>query len=367
MDRGYYSNHQKTEQQIRNKNILTLLIGVFSFLLIGSINKIEAREGLTTLEDQVVPQPKKNMPSKKTVNVQIPSYDKRAETGTQFVTVSRKKTKRILIVGDFIARDVAEGLMRVYDEKSEMTVLAKIEGSSGFVRNDYYDWPARIYNIIIQKDPDIILVLLGSNDRQVIKSGRRTLDILSSDWIQHYNSRILSFATVLKKSGRPWIWLGLPSFKKKNLDQNSIQLNAYFRHLVENTGGYFVDIRRGFVDENDNFILSGYDINGNIVQLRTNDGINFTSSGRRKLALYADKAIRFLVDKKVSEPTEQFDQFMNVEHIAPTDIWEIGRSTLDLAGAMRSLEKIQHDRKRIFSRSYNGRADDFSLKKGEIM
>ena len=42
---------------------------------------------------------------------------------------------------------------------------------------------------------------------------------------------------------------------------------------VEAVGGEFVDIWDGFVSENGDFIVSGSDVNGQQVRLRTSDGV----------------------------------------------------------------------------------------------
>ncbi len=45
-------------------------------------------------------------------------------------------------------------------------------GSSGFVRDDYYDWNAAIEKRIGEDDFDMVVVAIGTNDRQVIRTDK---------------------------------------------------------------------------------------------------------------------------------------------------------------------------------------------------
>ena len=49
---------------------------------------------------------------------------------------------RVLVVGDFMASALSKGLVEAYAEKSAVLVVDASNGSSGLVRDDYYDWTA---------------------------------------------------------------------------------------------------------------------------------------------------------------------------------------------------------------------------------
>lgn len=288
-----------------------------------------------------------------------------------------KNAKRVLVVGDFTASALADGLARAYNEDPDIAVIAKTEGSSGFVRNDYYNWPVKITDIIAKEKPDVIVVMLGANDRQVMTLANKTLDALSPEWSSNYGNRILSFTEALKKSGAPWIWLSLPSFKQQNLSQNVLELNARYRQATEKAGGHFVDTWEGFVDENGNFTLSGYDINGQRARLRANDGINFTLPGRRKLAFYAEQAIKalsigLLQTKALSDEPASSARSAGIKRLAPMGIWDTANRKPGLAGAVFANQREEMARQAEMAldknptlpqyRRRNGRADDFSLR-----
>ena len=43
-------------------------------------------------------------------------------------------------------------------------------GSSGLVRDDYYNWPAKVPELVAEQKPDAILVMMGANDRQTMQT-----------------------------------------------------------------------------------------------------------------------------------------------------------------------------------------------------
>ncbi len=83
----------------------------------------------------------------------------------------------------------------------------------------------------------------------------------------------------------------MPAFKSTSMTADMLAFNDIYRRVAENAKGEFVDVWDGFVDENGAFVMSGPDINGQPVRLRSSDGINVTKAGKRKLAFYAEKPL----------------------------------------------------------------------------
>ncbi len=73
---------------------------------------------------------------------------------------------------------------------------------------------------------------------------------------------------------------------------DAVKLNQLYQSQVESVGGEFIDIWDGFTDQNGEFIVTGSDINGQQVRLRTADGINLTAAGKRKVAFKCRKTER---------------------------------------------------------------------------
>ena len=69
------------------------------------------------------------------------------------------------------------------------------------------------------------------------------------------------------------------------MTDDMLAFNDVYHAAAQDTGGEFVDIWEGFVDENGAFVSTGPDVNGQPVRLRTDDGINMTIGGKRKLVI----------------------------------------------------------------------------------
>jgi len=281
------------------------------------------------------------------------------------------QAKRILVMGDFIAAAMAEGLIQNHRDNPDIVVIKHVEMASGLIRDDYYNWPVKATHIINTEKPDMILIAVGGNDRQAFKTEKGMLAYGEATWLQHYQSRVDSLSEALQKSGIAWAWVGLPPFKKTILNQSATVFNSLYKENATKYKATFIDIWDGFIDEGGNFSFSGYDVNGQTVRLRNNDGINFTTAGYRKLAFYADHVVRtFLQDISTPvTPNLQEDDSTAapvlsraIDRIAPTGLWEINKAIPTLAGGER--RDVNQEEVRPLSRKSRyqaGRADYFLL------
>lgn len=234
----------------------------------------------------------------------------------------------VLVVGDFLAGGLAEGLVTAYTQSPGVRIVSDTSGSSGLVRDDYYDWPGTIGGIIEEHKPSIVIVMVGSNDRQQLVVGGNREKVRSSQWTAEYTSRVESLVKEVRGRGLPLIWVGLPSFKSSSMSNDMLAFNDIYRNSVEAAGGQFVDIWDGFVDENGAFSAVGPDMNGQRVRLRGSDGINVTKDGKRKIAFYVERPLNRLLGSATgagvaslgSAPFEPLD-------IAPDEIPEVTRTT----------------------------------------
>ncbi|KAA6204924.1 MAG: DUF459 domain-containing protein [Candidatus Tokpelaia sp.] len=289
--------------------------------------------------------------------------------------------RRVLVIGDFTAAALAEGLNRAYSDNADILVRSKTENNSGLNRIEVYNWPAAISTVIAREKPDLIIVMLGANDRQPLKpadnQAGKQADFDTEEWTKAYIARIQSLVQALQKSGAMWLWVGLPAFKQENLNEAALSFNRLYKQAVEQAGGHFVDIWEGFVDAQGAFALSGYDEKGQTARLRTNDGINFTAAGRRKLAFYAEQAIELLWGGTLKQPQSaepaNSGKVLNgrVAPVNPMDIGAAGKpflvggaavSPLPAAGtAATAPAKPENSAAIEQNQSRRGRADDFNL------
>ncbi|CAM1629534.1 Protein of unknown function DUF459 [Bartonella choladocola] len=279
--------------------------------------------------------------------------------------------KRILVLGDFVGNAVADGLNQLYAENPKVVILASTNLSSGLVNESHYNWLDNIGKLVTKEKPDIIVMALGANDNQPIKTGEKTINVEDKEWSDNYRQRIVSLSGALKGTGKPFLWLGNPSFKDQQLSQTISSLNRLYKQQMEAAGGHFVDVWEGFIDEQGKFALSGYDVNGKTVRLRANDGINFTSAGKKKLAFYLEKPLENLIslngdnegDKVKVDPNGPVISILprDVDRVAPIGFYDMAGQNNGLLG---DTETPKPDKAEDHWKPKNGkeagRADNFS-------
>lgn len=215
--------------------------------------------------------------------------------------------QKILIVGDFLASALGDGMTEAFKTSPGVVVEARGNVSSGLVRDDYYNWPEQLLTMMDQVKPAMVVVMIGANDRQQMAIGGNKEKFRTDAWYSEYQKRVLNFGKEVTSRKIPLLWVGLPAFDSPSMMADAVQMNQLYRKQVESVGGEFVDIWDGFVDEGGQFIVTGSDINGQQVRLRTSDGINLTQAGRRKVAFYVEKPARRLLGTQASPDLVRLD------------------------------------------------------------
>src|SRR5580704_6469810 len=81
--------------------------------------------------------------------------------------------RHILVMGDGMADWLAYGLEDAYTEQPDMGVIRKAKNTSGLIRyqpkGDPADWAAAAKQILATEKPDIVVVMLGLNDRVALR------------------------------------------------------------------------------------------------------------------------------------------------------------------------------------------------------
>ena len=124
-------------------------------------------------------------------------------------------------------------------------------------------------------------------------------------WTELYRKKIEEMIGVLKSKGVPVLWVGLPVVYGPKATADTLFLDSLYRDVAGKAGITYVDVWDGFVDEAGRFVQKGPDVEGQIRQLRSYDGVYFTRAGARKLAHYVEREItRLLAARPITLPTE---------------------------------------------------------------
>ncbi len=228
---------------------------------------------------------------------------------TQVPLAKAVDARHVLVVGDFLAAGLADGLEAAFAGDATTVVDSRTSTASGLTRDDYFNWPGTLGKYLAETHPAAVVVLLGANDRQQIRGKGSSIKFDSPAWTEAYRARVDALIKVADEAHAPLIWVGLPSFRIDATNAAALQFNAVYRNETAKAGAEFVDIWDGFVDENGKFMLTGFDVNGQPVRLRTSDGVGMTEAGKRKMAFYAEKPVRkILGDPLTVEKIVRLDQ-----------------------------------------------------------
>jgi uncharacterized protein len=248
------------------------------------------------------PAPQQQQPARRRASPQAPSGGQTRQAATPAAPIVEKAedARTVLVIGDFMASGLAEGLQEAFANSANVVVVSNTNGSSGLVRDDFYSWPANLPTILEETEPAALVVMLGSNDRQQLSTANGAADLLTDAWKREYAARVDALAAIAETAEVPLIWVGAPAFQSPRMSADILAINQIYRDQMEAAEADFVDIWDGFVDEGGAFITTGSDIQGQQVRLRGSDGINMTAAGKRKLAFYAERPLRRLLEGTAS-------------------------------------------------------------------
>jgi hypothetical protein len=194
---------------------------------------------------------------------------------------------RILIIGDsFIAVWGGTGdiLERELIKYKGVTVKRDGEVSSGLSRPDYFDWPAKARELILNEKPQVAIIMLGSNDAQSMtknSDGKKiVLNYGKEEWDNEYNQRVSNFLKIFKENNITVFWIGLPVMKNNIYSEKIRHLNSIYEKEVKSfSNSYFVPIWDLFTDANGNYTDYLADEKGKYFLARLQDGIHFSYFG----------------------------------------------------------------------------------------
>lgn len=213
---------------------------------------------------------------------------------------------RILVIGDSLGDALASGLEADPGIKADMLVKQKTVSASGLVREDFHDWGKVLPPLLAESPrPDALIVMLGLNDRQVMRQGDQTLEPLSEAWREAYRKRIDALIERAQAARVPLIWVGLPVMRSPKLSTELAIINEMIRDRVGSAGETFVETFDGFSDQSGGFAAMGPDVLGDNVRLRGPDGIHFSPAGQRKLAFFVEKPLRKRLGDRPGAPEPQ--------------------------------------------------------------
>lgn len=209
----------------------------------------------------------------------------------------------IAVMGDALGVLLSNGLEEVLADTPEIGIVKDSRSSSGLVRDDFYDWSKAARDIAGGGQKiDLAVMMIGSNDRQQIRQGSETIDPMTPRWRELYAARVDAALQPFRDKKIPVIWVGLPVMKNESFSADMAKLNEIFKERAQRQGDVYVDLWEAFSDEKGQYSAFGPDIDGEIVKVRSADGVHFTPAGAVILGHFVATEIRKIFDSRRRGP-----------------------------------------------------------------
>ena len=198
---------------------------------------------------------------------------------------------RVLVVGDGLAGGLGAGMTRMVEDNPSIEIVNRFNESSGLARPEVYDWSAAIPKIMEANSYDAVVVLIGSNDRQIIRDGENRVTFQSAEWTDFYSARVDSLLETLKNQGVKIFWVSVPPMADPEFDANMKFLSDIQRRYVQAKGGKYIDVRSAFLATDGSYVDRGPDETGVDRKLRSRDGVTFMKQGNNRFGQLVVNAI----------------------------------------------------------------------------
>jgi hypothetical protein len=193
---------------------------------------------------------------------------------------------RLWIGGDSLAGALGPALGEQLGATGVVAAHVDYKVSSGLVDGPR-DWPEYATDLLAERDPEVVVFMIGANDASVVNSSDANDDGVP-DWEPDYRNRVGAMMDQLRGTDpeRTVIWIGAPTMRDDDRDEAVIELNRVMREEAERRAPYVVYVESYplFADEEGEYADRLPDAEGVNQRVRVGDGVHFTPAGATRLA-----------------------------------------------------------------------------------
>ena len=120
---------------------------------------------------------------------------------------------RVGVYGDSQSTDLARSMIQMAANEDPLVAVAeKGKVSTGLARPDYYNWPARLQELLAEQDRDVIVFMAGSNDHQTLqdRDGNGLFPVGSTGWEEEYRRRVGGLMDLVNNRRHRLVWVTVP-------------------------------------------------------------------------------------------------------------------------------------------------------------
>ena len=191
----------------------------------------------------------------------------------------------VLAMGDSMMRTVAR-VMRRDMRRHGINVESSVTIGSGLARLDLFDWHAEAESAMRQHKASTVIVMMGANDNQPMRTGAGVVPFNTPAWEMEYGRRIGQFMDVLLAGGaQRIIWLGLPCMREADLNEDVTRMTRIASQQAEARPAVTYFPTKPIFCPGDGSYSSYITLpNGMPLEVRAEDGIHLSRQGAEHLA-----------------------------------------------------------------------------------
>lgn len=199
--------------------------------------------------------------------------------------VSPAAPLNVFVVGDSLAGPLATSMSAFARRDGTIRVTRDFRAGSGLAYPAYFDWPARLGNLLASYGPEVVVVSLGANDILNMKRDGRVVYVGTPGWQQEYIDRVGTMMDLAQQGGAVVYWIGAPSMADPFRNETMILVNETIREAASTRPWvHYVDTWGLFTDDNGEYAGSLPNRDGIWMQVRSNDGVHLTGAGTAWMA-----------------------------------------------------------------------------------
>ena len=166
--------------------------------------------------------------------------------------------------------------------------------SSGLSRPEYFDWPQRLIDMVLETRAEAIVFLVGGNDAQDVEVGRPVARARDRGLARRSTAcawrEAMDIATA---GGRRVYWVGQPIMRDESTASAwRCSTGCTRRRRPAHEGVTYVDTWELFANGDGEYAAYLRDADGDLVRMRQADGIHLTRAGADRLAARVLEVVR---------------------------------------------------------------------------
>jgi len=189
----------------------------------------------------------------------------------------------VYMFGDSQVFSLGSGLSRLAGKDSPVDVEYIAVHSSGFIRDDYFNWPAKLADTFKSKKYDAAVMMLGMNDYQSFLDDKGTiLKKRTAEWEAAYRARCHALIDIVLTSVPRLYWVGMPVVKNPAYNESLAYIDTIQQSVADE---YSPDILvriplKDTIPGKDKPFSPNFETgDGKKFQVMSSDGTHFTVEG----------------------------------------------------------------------------------------